>query len=132
MDGVSLLRPLRADEVLCPAGTLVNEADVRCGIEGRTVQGRLNPESVGCYCTADYASCSTWLAAKKVEEKGGDLRKILDQQTEEASRARTRKMLREARVRRAQQLLSDPGPEGVRFREKYRRVMEIAERRGAA
>jgi hypothetical protein len=129
--GVSLLRPLRSEEVVCPAGTLSGDADVHCGIEEHLIKGPENPETVGGFCCDNYTACTTWLAAKKVEEMGGDLRKILREETSVASQLRTAKALREARLRRQQALLTEDSPEGRKFREQVARVMAAAERRAA-
>jgi hypothetical protein len=116
----SLLRQLQPSEVVCPAGELAGDADVRCKIEQHTLRGHEEPQSIEGFCCGEYAACSTWLAAKKVEEKGGDLRRILDAQREEDSRRRTATALREARLRRAQRLMVEDSPEGREFRRKLK------------
>jgi hypothetical protein len=114
--GVSLHRSMRPDEIRCPAGSLVNDADCMCAIEGALIEGRRNPQTVEGFCAGSYEACSTWLAAKKIEEKGGDLRRIIASQQSEMSRRRNQQALRDARLRRAQHLMLDPGPEGKAFR----------------
>lgn len=127
MAGVLLFRPLLPQEVRCPAGNLVGDCDVECKIEQGVIEGRLNPESVGGFCCGEYTSCRTWQAARKVEEMGGDLQKIIASQKDAASRLRNSMALREARMRRIRELITEDSPEGRAFRERYRRVMAAAE-----
>lgn len=131
MGDVTLNRSLRPSDIKCEAGTLVGDASCRCNIEQHTIHAYLEPNTIDFFCAGDPTACSTWMAAKKVEHHGGDLRKILAAQQQEASQRRSRKMLREARLRRAQKLLTDPGPEGKKFRQalkigEYAQAVEIA------
>lgn len=123
MPEVTLLRQIQASDVRCPAGDAVGEANVRCNIEQHTLIGQHEPDSIEGFCCGEYTTCLTWLAAKKVEEKGGDLRRILASQREENSRRRTRTALRDARLRRAQELMTADTPEGKAFR----RALKIGE-----
>jgi hypothetical protein len=127
-----LLRHLKPDEVQCPAGELVREADINCKIEDNVLVGVENPDTVAGFCCGEYAECRSWQTAREIERRGGDLQKIMASRRDEASRHRARKMLREARLRRQQELLHSNTPEGRRFRERVARVMALAEMRMAA
>lgn len=120
MSEVTLRRQLLPSEITCPAGVLTGDASCHCNIEDHTVQAYLEPNTIEGFCAGDYAACSTWQAAKAVEARGGDLRRILDVQRTENSVRRTQKMLRDARLRAAQRLMVDPGPAGKAFRKKLR------------
>jgi hypothetical protein len=115
---VLLNRLIKPEDVVCPAGQATGDANVRCGIEGHTLEGRLEPNSIDGFCCGEYTACLSWQAAKKVEEKGGDLPKILASMQDENRERRTRTQLRDARLRAAQRLLADPGPDGQKFRKR--------------
>jgi hypothetical protein len=117
MQGASIQRALKPEEIRCGAGQLVNEADCFCGIEGMLILGRLHPDSIEGFCAGEYTRCPSYLAAKKIEEKGGDLRRILASMQDENRERRMRTELRDARLRRAQRLMVEDSPEGRRFRE---------------
>lgn len=125
-----ILRVLKPSDVKCPAGELVNDVDVHCHVEDHLLRGQLEPDSVEGFCCGEYLNCSTYLAMRKVEQKGGDIRKILQSMRDEAAKARTAKALREARMRRAQRLLGEDSAEGRAFR-KLLKVGEFEERRSA-
>lgn len=105
---------------------------MECSIEDGLIEGRTNPDTVGGFCTGEYTECRSWQVAKEVAARGGDLRKILAQQQGEASRIRSRKALRDARLRRQQELLMSDTPEGRRYRAHIQRVMAQAEMRQRA
>lgn len=105
---------------MCPAGALVGDADVRCNIEEHTLEARKESSAVEAFCCNAYTACSTWQAMKKVEEKGGDFRKILRSMQDEAAIARSSKALRDARLRMAQQLMHEDSPRGKEFRRKLK------------
>lgn len=117
---VTLNRHLQPGDVVCEAGVQVGDADVHCNIEGHTLRGRLEPDSIEGFCCSNYTACSTWQAMKKVEEKGGDFRKIIAQMRSSAAQARSTRMLREARLRMAQRLMMEDSPEGRAFRQKLK------------
>lgn len=125
---VQLLRRLEADDVKCPAATLVGDAAIRCAIEEHTLVGQEEPTAVEGLCCGEYTACSTWRASKEVEARGGDLRKILDQMTDEGRKLRAGQQLRVARVRQAQLLMAEDSPEGRAFRRRIVDVLGTAER----
>jgi hypothetical protein len=117
---VTLNRLLQPEDVKCPAGVQVGDADVRCNIEQHTLRGHLEPDSIEGFCCSSYETCSSWLAMKKVEEKGGDLRKIIASIQSDASKRRTEQQLREARLRTAQRLMVEDSAEGREFRKMFK------------
>jgi hypothetical protein len=127
-----LVRQIKADEVVCPAGELVGDADVRCNIEIGLIEGRANPTTVAGFCCGSYDECLSWVAAKRAAERGYDLHQLMTVQRTKGSQMRTQKMLRDARLRRQQELLNSDTPEGRKFRERIRRVMALSEARGRA
>lgn len=116
MPEVTLLRQLDAEDVKCPAGTLTGDASVRCNIEEHTLNGHIEPTSVEGLCCGAYETCATWLAMKKVEDKGGDFRKILGSMQDRSRELKMRAALRDARVARAQRLMVEDSDEGRKFR----------------
>jgi hypothetical protein len=116
MPDVTLLRQLQPADIRCEAGELTGDASCFCSIEGGVIDGRLFPDSVEGFCAGDYQACSTWRAAKEVEVRGGDLRRILAAQQAADSRARSGKALRDARLRAAKERLYSDTPEGRRLR----------------
>jgi hypothetical protein len=78
----ALLRQLESEEVTCPAGELVRDADVRCHVVHESMSGHHNPETVERFCTADYTACPIWRAAKDAhwEDRGRAQREQLQRE----------------------------------------------------
>lgn len=117
---VTLNRLLQPEDVKCEAGVQTGDADVHCNIEGHTLRGHLEPDSIEGFCCGDYTACSTWRAMKEVERRGGDFQKIMASMQNEAAKARSNRQLREARLRMAQRLMYEDSPEGRAFRRKLK------------
>jgi hypothetical protein len=118
--GVTLLRQLEQSDATCEAAVVTGDADVHCNIEDHTLRGRLEPDSIEGFCCGEYQKCPTWQAMKKVESHGGDFQKIIASMQDQARKAKAGRQLREARLRRAQTLMTDDSPEGKAFRRKLR------------
>lgn len=67
-----LLRQMQPEEVVCPAGELVGDCDVRCRIVSETMQGQLNPVQVEGHCAGNYTTCNIWREHRDAEHKHTD------------------------------------------------------------
>lgn len=67
-----LLRQMQPGEVVCPAGELVGDCDVRCRIVQETLRGQENPRHVEGHCAGNYQGCNIWREHRDAEREHRD------------------------------------------------------------
>lgn len=102
-------------DIECPAGELRGECSVYCSVETQPIDGRLNPDSVQAFCAGAYTACPTWIAEKERIAAANNT-PLAEQGRNDRVRAFDRKVARQQRLQRAQELMYSDTPEGRRFR----------------
>lgn len=125
---VALLRQLEQKDITCPAGSIVGDASVVCGIEHGVIDGRHSPESVEGFCCGDFQSCPSWRMEKERVEQNKKADSYLEEARKDAEKKRSNlAQVKGDRYERARHLLFSDSEEARRFRA---RVGIAARRRG--
>ena len=61
----ALLRQLDQEDVTCPAGEQVRDADVVCRVLDDLIEGHLSPASIEGFCAGSYTTCPVWRSHKE-------------------------------------------------------------------
>lgn len=110
----SLLRPLTASEIRCPAGDLLGDAACHCAIEAQTIDGHLSPDTLTAFCAGDYTACTTWQAEKTRIEEGKP--SFVAESAAKRERVFSQRQVRQQRLVKAQELMASNTLEARRFR----------------
>jgi hypothetical protein len=114
---VALLRQLEQKDITCPAGSLVGDASVVCGIEHGVIDGRHSPESVEGFCCGEFSACPSWRMEKERVEQNKKADSYLDEARKEgAAKKRRLEDVKGDRYERARHLLFGDTEEARRFR----------------